>query len=190
LFDTAAFRPPLSLSAVFRPAMPTDPILTGLPPIIDEHSRVLVLGSFPSPASLAAQQYYGHKQNQFWPIIAALTGEALVGAAYADKQRALLAHGIGVWDVYRHCAREGALDSAIRQAEANDFSQLQQWAPGLQQVCFNGQTAGRFLRLFEAAGYRTCVLPSTSPAYTLPLAEKLARWRAALTPPSNQGDPR
>ena len=186
--------------------MPTDPTLIGLPPIIDEKIRVLVLGSFPSPASLAAQQYYGHKQNQFWTIVAALTGEALVGAAYADKQRALLAHGIGVWDVYRHCAREGALDSAIRQAEANDFSQLKKWAPQLQQVCFNGQTAGRFVRLFEDAGYRTCVLPSTSPAYTLPLAEKLARWRAALapaliptltpaltpmsTPISNQGDPR
>ena len=166
--------------------MSADPLLSGLPPIINEQAHTLILGSFPSPVSLVQQQYYGHKQNQFWTIIAALTGEPLLGADYALKRQALLAHGIGAWDVYRHCTRQGALDNAIRQAEHNDFSQLRQWAPQLQRVCFNGQTAGRSLRLFAEQGYRTCVLPSTSPAYTLALADKLARWRGGLLETENK----
>lgn len=160
--------------------MSAEHLLTGLPPILDEHVRTLILGSFPSPASLLAQQYYGHKQNHFWPVMSALTGEALVGAAYTDKQAALLRHGYGVWDIYRHCQREGALDSAIRQPETNDFSRLAERAPRLQTVAFNGKTAARLVRQFDALGYRTVILPSTSPAYTLPLAEKVARWRSAL----------
>lgn len=160
--------------------MSADPLLTGLPPIIDSRATTLILGSFPSPASLLAQQYYGHKQNHFWPVMAALTGEALVGAAYADKQAALRRHGYAVWDIYRHCQRQGALDSAIRQPECNDFSHLAELAPDLQIVAFNGKTAARLVRQFADLGYRTAILPSTSPAYTLPLAEKIERWRLAL----------
>lgn len=154
-------------------------LLIGLPPIIDAEIETLILGSFPSPASLAAQQYYAHRQNQFWRVMAAVLGEALADFDYAAKQRRLLRHRIGVWDVYRSCVREGALDSAIRLAEANDFSSLESNAPRLRRIFFNGKTSGRFEAMFRERGYETRVLPSTSPAYTLAFDEKVERWRAA-----------
>lgn len=159
----------------------TDPAwLSGLPPILDERAETLILGSFPSPASLAARHYYAHRQNQFWRIMAALLGEPLVESDYAAKQAALRRHRIGVWDVYSHCRREGALDAAIKNAEPNDFSRLVIAAPHLRRVCFNGQTAGKFVRLFADRGYETHVLPSTSPAYTLAFERKLTAWREAI----------
>jgi hypoxanthine-DNA glycosylase len=154
-------------------------LLTGLPPILDAEVETLILGSFPSPASLAAQHYYAHRQNQFWRVMAEVLGEALTEFDYADKQRCLLRHGVGVWDVYRVCRREGALDSAIEAAEANDFSRLEKEAPRLSRVFFNGQTSGRFAHRFAAQGYATRILPSTSPAYTLAFTRKVAAWREA-----------
>ncbi|MDR1274786.1 MAG: DNA-deoxyinosine glycosylase [Candidatus Accumulibacter sp.] len=155
--------------------------LAGLPPIIDASVETLILGSFPSPASLAARQYYAHRQNQFWRIMGALLGESLTEFDYPEKQRALLRHGVGVWDVYRRCAREGALDSAIRAAEPNDFSVLRELAPHLKRVCFNGKTSGKFERWFSENAYATRVLPSTSPAYTLAFEEKMKRWREGVS---------
>ncbi|MDR2451156.1 MAG: DNA-deoxyinosine glycosylase [Candidatus Accumulibacter sp.] len=155
-------------------------MLTGLPPILDAEVETLILGSFPSPASLAAQQYYAHRQNQFWRVMAEVLGEPLVEFDYAEKQGRLLRHHIGVWDVYRACQREGALDSAIQAAEPNDLSRLAQEAPRLARVFFNGQTSGRFARWFADRGYATRILPSTSPAYTLAFARKAATWREAF----------
>lgn len=155
-------------------------LLVGLPPILDAGVETLILGSFPSPASLAAQHYYAHRQNQFWRLLAALTGEALADLDYAEKRRALLRQRIGVWDVYRSCLRQGALDSAIQRAEVNDFSLLKTDAPQLRRVCFNGKTSGKFERWFRAQGYATGVLPSSSPAYTLAFERKLELWRLAL----------
>ena len=153
--------------------------LVGLPPILDESVETLILGSFPSPASLAAGQYYAHRQNQFWRLMGALLREPLADLAYAEKQRCLLRHRIGVWDVYRSCAREGALDSAIRFAEANDFSMMDLKVPRLRRLFFNGKTSGRYDAMFREWGFETRVLPSTSPAYTLAFDEKVDRWRAA-----------
>lgn len=155
-------------------------LLSGLPPIIDARTETLILGSFPSPASLDARHYYAHRQNQFWRILSGLLEEPLTGMDYAEKQACLLRRRIGVWDVYRHCRREGALDSAITLAEANDFSILRGRTPRLKRVCFNGKTSGKFERLFLENGYATCVLPSTSPAYTLAFEEKSKRWREGL----------
>lgn len=157
----------------------TSPVLAGLPPILDAEVETLILGSFPSPASLAAGQYYAHRQNQFWRLMGALLQEPLADLDYAEKQRSLLQHRIGVWDVYRSCVREGALDSAIRLAEANDFSRLESQTPRLRRVVFNGKTSGRFEAMFRERGYDTRVLPSTSPAYTLAFDEKVDRWRTA-----------
>lgn len=154
--------------------------LTGLPPIIDAGVEVLILGSFPSPASLAAQHYYAHRRNQFWRIMAETLGEPLDGFDYAEKRRCLLRYGVGVWDVYRACRREGALDSAIEAAERNDFSRLAKEAPRLRHVFFNGQTAGRLAPWFAGQDYETRILPSTSPAYTLAFARKAALWRDAF----------
>lgn len=154
--------------------------LRGLPPILDAQARVLILGSFPSPASLAARQYYAHRQNQFWRILAALLEQPLAEMDYPARQAAVKAAGIAIWDVYGACERPGSLDSAIRNGVANDFAALKKSAVAIRRVCFNGQTAGRFAPQLAALGYETVVLPSTSPAYTLPFAEKLARWRGAL----------
>lgn len=156
--------------------------LTGLPPILDAGIEILILGSFPSPASLAAQQYYAHRQNQFWRIMAQLTGEPLPDYDYPARQSALLKHHVGVWDVYRSCQREGALDSAIRETQVNDFSRLRAEAPKLRCIAFNGKESARFEESFRRMGYTTCILPSTSPAYTLAFESKLERWRAALQP--------
>ena len=154
-------------------------LLVGLPPILDASVETLILGSFPSPASLAAQQYYAHRQNQFWRLLGVLLGEPLPDFDYAEKQRCLLRHRIGVWDVYRRCQREGALDSAIQAAELNDFSPLATDVPYLHRVCFNGKISGKFERWFRERGYDTRVLPSTSPAFTLAFERKVERWREA-----------
>jgi TDG/mug DNA glycosylase family protein len=155
-------------------------LLHGLPPILDAGVTTLILGSFPSPASLAAAHYYAHRQNQFWRLLGALFDEPFADLDYAGKQQRLLRHHVGVWDVYQRCLRQGALDAAIQSAEVNDFSCLRQQAPHLRRVCFNGQTAGRFAGWFAQRGYETYILPSTSPAYTLGFAAKLAAWRGAL----------
>lgn len=156
-------------------------ILRGFPPIVDERARILILGSFPSGTSLAAGMYYGHRQNQFWRLLAALLDAPLTEMDYAARQVALRDAGIAVWDVYARCERAGSLDSAIRNGEINDFSRLRKLAPQLRRVCFNGKTAAA-LRLMSDLGYETRVLPSTSPAYTLPFEKKLAAWREAVAP--------
>jgi hypoxanthine-DNA glycosylase len=158
-----------------RPAL-----LYGLPPVLDSGIETLILGSFPSPASLAAHHYYAHRQNQFWRLLAALTDEPFVALDTPEKRRRLLHHRIGVWDVYRSCMRQGALDSAIQCAELNDFSLLVSDAPQLRRICFNGKTSARLESRFRAQGYETCVLPSSSPAYTLAFERKLALWRLAF----------
>jgi hypoxanthine-DNA glycosylase len=162
--------------------MPSTPtLLTGLAPVVSASTRILVLGSFPGAASLAAQQYYAHPRNQLWPILSALTGENLAGLAYAERLPRLLAHGFGLWDVLGACAREGSLDAAIRAPAANDFARLRELCPLLQTVGLNGQTAGKFAPQFAAAGYRALVLPSTSPAHaSMHADQKLAAWRALL----------
>lgn len=152
-------------------------ILVGLPPIIDAGVETLILGSFPSPASLAAQQYYAHRQNQFWRVLGELLGEPLAILDYPEKQRCLLAHRVGVWDVYHRCARQGALDSAIQATEPNDFAPLKENTPRLRRICFNGKTSGKFERWFREQGYETRVLPSTSPAFTLAFERKVELWR-------------
>ncbi|MBI5898897.1 MAG: DNA-deoxyinosine glycosylase [Rhodocyclales bacterium] len=155
--------------------------MTGLAPVIDTRARVLILGSFPSAASLAAGQYYAHPQNQFWRVLGAVTGQPLKEMHYPARLEAVKAAGIGIWDIYAACEREGSLDSAIREATENDFVGLQKSAPALRRICFNGRTAARRLREMEALGYEAVVLPSTSPAHAgMSFEEKLARWRAAL----------
>ena len=156
--------------------------LYGLPPVIDERARILILGSFPSVASLTAQRYYAHPQNQFWRILAAVLTLPLTEMDYAAKLVAVRSAGIAIWDVCGHCVREGSLDSAIRDVQANDFSLLQKSAPQLRRACFNGKMAAKFDARLESLGFETVVLPSTSPAYTLPFAVKLAAWHAALKP--------
>lgn len=159
--------------------MPAHPaLLTGFPPILDSAVRILILGSFPGEASLAAQQYYAHPRNQFWRLMTAVFEDDFVSLPYEQRVQRLLAHHVGLWDVLAACEREGSLDAAIRRPQANEFAVLKQQCPQLEKVCFNGKTSGRFEPLFAAAGFRTLVLPSSSPANAqLSFEQKLAQWQ-------------
>jgi len=157
--------------------------LTGLAPVIDAGVRILVLGSFPGAASLAAGQYYAHPRNQFWRLISAVVEEDLAALPYAERLPRLLAHGVGLWDVLGECEREGSLDSAIRKPAANDFERLRHLCPQLETVGFNGQASGKFAPQFDAAGYRTVLLPSSSPAHmAMTFEQKFDVWRRLVRP--------
>ena len=139
----------------------------------------LILGSFPSEASLAAGQYYAHPRNQFWRLLGDLFGERLAEQPYEARLARLLAHGVGLWDVIDACDRQGSLDAAITNPRANAFTRLKRRAPVLTDVAFNGGTAGRFAPVFSDAGYTTSVLPSSSPAHAgRTYEQKLAIWQA------------
>lgn len=155
----------------------TTPTLSGLAPVIDANTRVLVLGSFPGAASLAAGQYYAHPRNQLWRLLSAVLGDDLAALPYGERLPRLLAHRVGLWDVLAACEREGSLDANIRNPAANDFERLRALCPRLETVGFNGQASGRFAPQFEQAGYRTLVLPSSSPAHAaLSFESKLVSW--------------
>lgn len=149
---------------------------------------MLILGSFPSTASLAAQQYYAHPQNQFWRILGEVIGQPLQEMDYPDRIAAVQAAGIAIWDVFASCERVGSLDTAIRDAVPNPLAELQESAPALRRICFNGRMAARRIREVEAMGFEALVLPSTSPANASWSFEgKLLAWRTALLPGPGQG---
>jgi hypoxanthine-DNA glycosylase len=152
--------------------------LRGLAPVVSSDARVLILGSFPGAASLAAGQYYAHPRNHFWPLLAALLDEPLSTLDYPARLARLKARGIAVWDTIVVCEREGSLDTAIRNARRGEVRRIRARAPDLRLVAFNGMTAFRAEPAWRAAGYATLGLPSSSPAYTRPLVEKLAAWGA------------
>ena len=144
-------------------------------------AQCLILGSFPGEASLAAGQYYAHPRNQFWRLLSAVLDDDLVTLPYEARLQRLAHHRIGLWDVIDACRREGSLDAAIRDARAADFSVLHRGFPSLRTIAFNGKTSGRFVPQFDAAGFRTLVLPSSSPANAqLTFEQKLVKWRALL----------
>lgn len=150
-------------------------------PVVDERTRLLVLGSLPGDKSLALQEYYGNRQNRFWSLIAEVIGVEMIGLSYQSRLEALLRHGIGLWDVVADAYRSGSLDSQIRDRQENDLVGLLERFPQIDTLAFNGGTAARvgIKKLGEhASAYRIVHLPSSSPAYTLPFAEKLSQWHA------------
>jgi hypoxanthine-DNA glycosylase len=151
--------------------------LVGLAPVFGPETRLLVLGSFPGVASLREQRYYGHPQNQFWKILSALWSVDLVGTDYLVRLDAVRARGLGIWDVYAACEREGSLDTAIRNAELNDFVGLRQQCPALQAIAHNGGESFRHAKHTQALGLPVHRLPSTSPANaSWSFERKLAVW--------------
>jgi hypoxanthine-DNA glycosylase len=155
---------------------------TGFPPVVDGEVTTLILGSFPSTASLGKGQYYGHPQNQFWRLVGAVIGVPLADMPYEMRLEALLKNHLGLWDVIGRCERAGSLDSNIRNARHNDFARVTGVAQRLKRVCFNGKTAAKLEPWFAAQGYETLVLPSSSPANTLNFDLKLRQWRQIVSP--------
>jgi len=147
-------------------------------PVVDAHTRLLILGSLPGDASLRAGQYYDHPQNGFWRLIGGVIGLDLVALPYPDRLEALKTAGVGLWDVIASAERPGSLDGAIRKAEAADLNRLIDDLPSMRAVAFNGGTAARLGRLILTSrpGLDLIDLPSSSPAYTRPLIEKAAAW--------------
>lgn len=167
-----------------------DSLTTGFPPLLGRRPRVLVLGTLPSQKSLQKQQYYGHPQNAFWPIMGSLFG-AGPDLPYAERVAVVTRARVAVWDVLGSSVRPGSMDADIDigSATPNDFTALLSSNPDIELVCFNGQAAARlFLRLVAPSletrsntpDYRT--LPSTSPAYaSMSFTDKLDRWRIVRT---------
>ncbi len=162
--------------------------VSSFPPLCGPRARVLVLGSMPGRASLAAQQYYAHPRNAFWPII-----EAVLGIdrklPYAQRCRQLIAHDIAVWDVLQSCFRPGSLDADIDPASIlpNDFAAFFAHHPHIRRVCFNGATAQQVFRRqvlpsLPAGRLPEMIrLPSTSPAHAgMRLEQKIAHWAPCL----------
>jgi hypoxanthine-DNA glycosylase len=166
------------------------PAVRSFPPVADAKAAVLVLGSMPGAASLAAGQYYAHPRNQFWPIMAALCG-GQPDAPYAARLRMLKGRRIALWDVLGSCVRPGSADAAIRRSSVrvNDFAAFFGAHPGIKAVFFNGSKAEECWRRRVApalpaslASLRCRRLPSTSPAYaSLSPARKLAAYKRAFS---------
>jgi len=157
------------------------PLLTGLPPLVDDRAKVLILGSFPSEMSLVKQEYYGNPQNHFWPVMEALFGVDRA-ASYGERTAVLLSQGVGVWDVIGRCSREGSGDDKIKHAIANPLTALLRDHPAIRRVFFNGGMAYRTARLltpgvFGLPRVECEQMPSTSPRNArMPLAAKVEAW--------------
>lgn len=158
-------------------------------PIADARARILILGSMPGKASLAAGQYYAHAQNMFWRILGEVSG-AGPASSYETRVQALKTCGIALWDVLASCTREGSLDSSIEDDTIcpNDFVSFYRAHPRIAQVFFNGAKAEACYRkhvlplLADGFGPQTCRrLPSTSPANaSMSRAYKQKVWKRAL----------
>lgn len=151
------------------------------PPVYDEKSEILILGSFPSVKSREVRFFYGHPQNRFWRVIAALFGSP-VPQTTAEKTEFLLAHHVALWDVIASCEIEGSADSTIRSVTPNDLSAILSTAP-IRQIFVNGKTAETYYRRYtEPLTHRPAVcLPSTSPANAAWSLERLTEaWKIIL----------
>jgi double-stranded uracil-DNA glycosylase len=160
------------------------PVLQGLPPLIAVNTRLVVLGSFPSVASLRAQQYYGHPQNQFWKLMATLlapNAADVLALPYTERAQWLLAQGVGLWDVYAACDREGSLDCHIKNPQPNDLQSLRTRCPALVVIAHNGAESFKHAKFTQALGLSAHRLPSTSPANaSWSLERKMVAWQSVL----------
>lgn len=162
--------------------MEKQPQLHTIAPVYDENSRILILGSFPSVKSREAAFFYGHPQNRFWRVLAAVLGEDTPQTA-AEKKSLLLRHGVALWDVIASCDIAGSSDASITNVVPNDLSRILDAAP-VRRIFCNGGTAYRFYRRYDEAVWgKAEALPSTSPANARSSVQALTeRWRAALAP--------
>lgn len=147
-------------------------------PVYDERSKVLILGSFPSVKSREAAFFYGHPQNRFWKVLAAVCGRC-EPRSIDEKRELLLSNGIALWDVIASCEIQGSSDSTIRNVVPNDIAVILNRAD-IRAIYVNGKTSEKFYNKYlrPIAGMEAVCLPSTSPANAAWTLEKLIEaWR-------------
>lgn len=135
-----------------------------IPPLYDSHSRVLLLGSIPSPKSREIGFFYGHPQNRFWRVLAAVLGEE-VPQTIEDKRTMCLKHHVALWDTIARCDIAGASDTSIRNAVPNDIGKLVHESEITRIFATGGKSAELYRKLIEPTLHIPITqLPSTSPA--------------------------
>lgn len=153
--------------------------ITSFAPVVDQNSHLLILGSMPGVESLNKSEYYGNPRNQFWKIIYQIF-ETELQSTYHQKLQFLISKGIALWDVIESCEREGSLDSNIRNEIPNDFASFFSKYPNICYVVFNGakafDTYKKHIGFDVHQGIVYKQLPSTSPANTQKLDQKLKAW--------------
>ena len=153
------------------------------PPVVDGHCTTLILGSFPSVKSRADGFFYGHPQNRFWKVLAAVFGEE-VPADVPAKKALLLRHHIALWDVIAQCDIAGSLDASVRNAVPVDIARVTEIAPIRRVIC-NGALAARLYHqhLQQLTGIEAVTAPSTSPANAAWSLDRLiSAWKPHLNP--------
>ena len=148
------------------------------PPLFDKNSEILILGSFPSVKSREAKFFYGHPQNRFWKVLAAIF-EKSVPQSIEEKKEFLLESRIALWDVIKSCNIEGSSDSSIKNAVPNDISHILSNS-SVKKIFVNGRTAEKYYNMFikDKLKISATVLPSTSPANAAYSFEKLVdTWK-------------
>ena len=155
----------------------------GFAPVWAPTSRALILGSYPSPQSVASGFYYGHPRNRFWPMLAKLAGSPLP-TTNEEKAALILRQGLALWDVLASCEINGASDASIQNAAPNDIAALMRQSKISAVIC-NGAASHNFYTRFCLAqtGLPALRLPSTSPANAACGFDRLcAAWEEALAP--------
>ncbi len=142
-------------------------------PVYDAHSKILILGSFPSVKSREAMFFYGHPQNRFWKVLAAVY-ECPVPQTVEEKRAMLLSCGVALWDVIASCEITGSADSSIRNVKPNDLRPILA-RTGIRKIYVNGRTAEKYYRAYlqNDLGMEAVCLPSTSPANAAWTLERL-----------------
>ena len=150
-------------------------IVHPFPPLYDENSQILILGSFPSVKSREAMFFYGHPQNRFWKVTSQIFG-APVPETIDEKKKFLLSNKIALWDVIASCEIKGSSDSSIKNVVPNDLSEIFKKAD-IKHIFVNGKTAEKYYNKYtkDTVGKAAVCLPSTSPANAAWMVERLAK---------------
>lgn len=156
-------------------------VFHNIPPVYDKNSKILILGSFPSVKSREAEFFYGHPQNRFWKVLAAVF-EQDIPETVEEKKKLLLDNHIALWDVIKNCEISGSSDSSIKNVEPNNINELLTFCD-IKLIITNGKTADKYY--FKYIYPKTCIkpvcMPSTSPANAAYNCDKLIDlWRNVL----------
>lgn len=152
------------------------------PPLVNQNSRILILGTMPGEKSLELQEYYGNKGNSFWKLLFTLFDQPLP-KEYAEKKQLLEENDIALWDVLAYCERTGSLDSNIKNEKANDFESFYRQYPNIKHVFFSSKNASHFYDKYvgRKQDILYSILPSPSGANaSKSFIQKLDEWKAIL----------